>query len=354
VRLDVRNAEDVRVQFAGIREALAARMPAATFSGVAVQSMIHRRHARELLIGVARDRAFGPVITCGAGGVAVEVLRDFAVGLPPLNADLAKDLVGQTRVGRLLDAYRDVPAAKQDAVLEILLRVSDMACQLPQLTEMDLNPVLVNEEGALALDARMVIDPAQPAQPDSRYSHLAIHPYPQEWRSSFTAANGQDVTIRPIRPEDAVFEARFIAGLSSASRYSRFLSSMREADAATIARFTQVDYDREMAFVAVADTDAGEQFVGVGRYVTDPDRSGCEFAVVVADAWQGRGLGCHLIGRLMTHAKTRGIERFWGVVMGGNQRMTALMRHLEFEASPEPGEPGLVHFERRLGSGGTA
>jgi acetyltransferase len=357
VRLDVRSADGVRVQFAEIREALSARMPAAVFSGVAVQPMVKRRHARELLIGVAKDKAFGPVITCGSGGVAVELMRDFAVGLPPLNADLAQDLVEQTRVGRLLRAYRDVPAVKLDAVLETLLRISDMTCQLPQLAELDLNPVLANEDGALVLDARMVIDPAQPSRPDSRYSHLAIHPYPQEWTSSFKAGNGKDVTIRPIRPEDAALETRFIDGLSAASRYSRFLSSMREADAATVARFTQVDYDREMAFVAVAEADTGtdpaQQFVGVGRYVTESDRSSCEFAVVVADAWQGRGLGCHLVERLITHASARGIERMWGVVMASNQRMAALMRHMGFDASPESGEPGLIHFERRLAGGET-
>jgi acetyltransferase len=223
-----------------------------------------------------------------------------------------------------------------------------MVCHLPQLVEMDLNPVLVDADDALVLDARMVIDGTLPAQPDDRYRHLAIHPYPDEWCSSYPAGNREVLAVRPIRPEDAALEARFIADLSSRSRYFRFLSAFREANAETIARFTQIDYDREMAFVAQCGVGDAARIVGVGRYVTDAGRAGCEFAVVVTDEWQGLGLGRYLIERLLKHAGTRGIERFWGLVAAGNQKMLELMDEVGFEREAEADDPGMLQVVKRL------
>ena len=249
VRLDVRDAADVGNQFDDIIATVKRLRPEATVTGVLVQSMVSRRDGRELMIGVMTDPAFGPAISFGSGGVAVELLRDNAVGLPPLNVRLAGDLVDRTRAARLLGAYRNVPAANREALLDVLLRVSDLVCALPWVAEMDINPLLLDPTGAIALDARVVVDPAR-RHLDSRYSHLAIHPYPEALEAVERLRDGTEVMIRPIRPEDAERETAFITELSDESRYLRFLSLVRHVTPEMVARFTQIDYDREMALIA--------------------------------------------------------------------------------------------------------
>jgi acetyltransferase len=347
VRLSVRDAEAVSQQFDDIVATVKRMRPEATIAGVLVQAMVARRDGRELMIGVMTDPAFGPAISFGSGGVAVELLRDNAVGLPPLNVRLAGDLVDRTRAARLLGAYRNVPAANREALIDVLLRVSDLVCALPWVAEMDINPLLLDPGGAIALDARVVVD-LHRRHLDSRYSHLAIHPYPEALEAVERLRDGSEVTIRPIRPEDAQMETAFITELSDESRYLRFLSIVRHVTPEMIARFTQIDYDREMALIAVRGGGAGESIVGVARYVRDPNPASAEFAVVIADRAQRKGLASKLMGRLMAHARFAGIERLRGLVLASNDSMLELMDRLGFEAFPVPDDPSLVDVVKVL------
>ncbi len=347
VRLNVRDAEAVGNQFDDIIDTVKRMRPDARVAGVLVQSMVERRHGRELMIGVMTDPAFGPAISFGSGGVAVELLRDNAVGLPPLNVRLAGALIDRTRAAKLLGAYRNVPAANREALIDVLLRVSDLVCSLPWVAEMDINPLLLDPTGAIALDARVVVDPSH-RRLDSRFSHLAIHPYPAALEALERLRDGTEVTIRPIRPEDAQMETAFITELSEESRYMRFLSIVRHVTPEMVARFTQIDYDREMALIATSQEAKGESIIGVARYVRDPNPASAEFAIVIADRAQRKGLASKLMGRLMAHARFAGIERLRGLVLSTNESMLELMDRLGFEAFPVPDDPGLVDVVKSL------
>jgi acetyltransferase len=274
---------------------------------------------------VATDAVFGPVISFGAGGVSVEAVRDTAVALPPLNAMLAQDLVQRTRVSRLLAGYRDVPAAHAGALAAILVGVSRIVCLLPWVKEMDLNPVLAHPGGAVIADARVVIDTQETEFPP-RYGHMAIHPYPVELEGEIRARDGRAVRVRPIRPEDAGREKRFFERLSAQSRYQRFMQHLPHLSERMLARFTQLDYDRELALVAVWE----DEFVAVGRYAPNQDGRSAEFALVVADDWQGKGLGGALLEQLCDAARAAGYEALVGHILEANHDMLQLARHLGF------------------------
>ena len=325
VRLDLQTADMVASAFDDLLRHAAALRPDARLEGVLVQPMLRFAQAREVLIGVSTDAVFGPVISFGAGGVAVEAVRDTALALPPLNAVLARELMERTRVHRLLVGYRDVAPADLDALVAIIEGVSRMVCALPWLKEMDLNPVLAHAGGAVILDARVVIDPAL-HEPPPRYGHMAIHPYPAELEGEIVLRDGSRLPVRPIRPDDAEREQRFFASLSERSRYQRFMQHLKGLSPQMLARFTQLDYDRELALVALKD---GE-FVGVGRYAPTPDGSTAEFALTVADAWQGKGIGHALLQRLTEAARRAGYQALEGAILNANRDMVELATHLGF------------------------
>jgi len=243
VRLNIANAQAARDAYRELTAGLERVQPAARLAGVVVEPMVARPNGRELLVGVVRDSVFGPAITFGTGGTAVEVHADRAVALPPLNAVLADELVHGTRANRLLDAFRNMPPVDRAALQEVLLRVSEMVCELPQIREMDINPLLVDESGAIALDARIVISRADRAR--SRYSHLAIHPYPVQLVTAWTAPDGERVTVRPIRPEDAEIEREFVKQLSPEAKYFRFMNSLRELTPQMLALVTGLGFTVE-------------------------------------------------------------------------------------------------------------
>jgi acetyltransferase len=302
-----------------------------------------------LLVGVVHDRVFGPAITFGTGGTAVEVHADRAVALPPLNGELIEELVRGTRASRLLGAFRNMPAVNREALERVLLRVSEMVCELPAIREMDVNPLLVDEAGAIALDARIVV--ARPGAALPRYGHMAIHPYPAHLVSEWTTRNGARVTVRPIRPEDAAIEREFVEQLSPEARYFRFLTTIRELSPQMLARFTQIDYDREMALIAVTAKDGREEEVGVTRYITNPDGASCEFAIVVDDEWQKCGLGRHLMTQLIEVARSRGLVALSGYILADNRPMLALAASLGFVIGDVAGEPGLKLATLAIGRG---
>jgi acetyltransferase len=339
VRLDVANAQAVRDAYREMVGNVARARPDARVSGVIVEPMVRMPNGRELMVGVVCDPVFGPAITFGTGGTAVEVHADRAVALPPLNAMLVDDLVGRTRASRLLGAFRRMPAANRAALDEVLLRVSEMVCELPAIREADINPLLVDESGAIAVDARIVVGRDRAALP--RYGHMAIHPYPAHLVSECTLRNGERVTVRPIRPEDAEIEQAFVKHLSPEARYFRFMNAVSELTPQMLARFTQIDYDREMAFVAVTGDEGSETEVAVARYITNPDAISCEFALVVADAWQRQGLGRRLMTQLIEVARRKRLATMSGDILAANQPMLGLLTELGFSIGPCPGEPGL-------------
>jgi len=334
VRLNIMDAEGVRSGYREMLDEVHSKRAEARLNGVIVEPMIARPHGRELIVGVIRDSVFGPAITVGMGGRAVEVLRDRAVALPPLNAFLVRAMIGRTRVSRLLGAFRRMPAVDMPALESVLLRVSEMVCELPQIEEFEINPLIVDESGAVAVDARAVVRDAQPMR--SRYAHMAIHPYPTDLVAKWELSDGTVVETRPIRPEDAEMEQRFVKGLSDRSRYFRFMNSVRELTPAMLMRFTQIDYDREMALVAVRSEAGEEEEIAVARYVTNPDGRTCEFAVVVADAWQRKGLGRRMLETIIAVARLRGLGVMIGHILATNESMLGLCTELGFRISDHP------------------
>ena len=341
VRLNLADAAAVRAAFAQVTANAMRLRPQAHIDGVVIEPMLTSKYARELMVGIVRDPVFGPAIAFAAGGTATEVLRDRALDLPPLNTELAAAMIARTRIARLLGAFRNLPPANTAALEAALLRVSAMACELPWIEELDINPLMADAAGVIAVDARIVISPQDAMQ--RRYAHLAIHPYPAELVTTCTlrgASGNNTITLRPIRPEDAEMEQAFVRGLSPASRYFRFMGAMRELTPTMLMRFTQIDYDREMAFVAVHDDGGGAIEIAVARYISNPDGTSCEFAVVVADAWQRRGLARIMMRRLIEVARARGLATMIGYVVADNKGMLAFCKDLGFSIETVPDDSG--------------
>ena len=337
VVLGVANAEAAKTVFSEMTQRVKRLRPDARIRGVSIEPMVSRTHARELMVGILRDPIFGPAIVFGAGGIAIEVLHDRAVALPPLNTILISDMIRGTRVARMLGDFRNLPAVDYGALETVLLRISEIACELPEIEELDVNPIVVDEHGVIAIDARVVLrDPGPMRNP---YAHLAIHPYPAGLATTVKLRDGAQLRLRPIRPEDAGIEKEFISGLSERSMRLRFLSGLKELTPQMLARFTQIDYDREMAFIAVEGEGAREREVAVARYITLPDGESCEYAIVVADAWQARGLGSRMMKRLMACAAERGLRTMVGYVASDNEGMLDLCESLGFTIEREPDDP---------------
>ena len=328
VALNLRDAQAVRAAYQQIVNDATRLRPQALITGVVVETMVLRPNGRELMIGVIRDPVFGPAIAFGAGGVAVEVHRDRAVALPPLNAYLVAELIRGTRVSKLLGPFRKMPPVDFAALESVLLRVSEMVCELPWIEELDINPLLIDERGAVIVDARVVVREYTPVR--GRYGHMAIHPYPTDLVTTWQSAAGETVTLRPIRPEDAAIEQAFVRKLSPESRRLRFMDTLRELTPKMLARFTQIDYDREMALIASVERDGAEIELGVCRYITNPDGASCEFAIVIADEQQHRGLGRRMMTQLIAVARSRGLQTMIGHVLGSNRGMLSLCQRLGF------------------------
>jgi acetyltransferase len=347
VLLGLANADEVERGFEAIAARLVERAPQARFLGVLVQKMVLRPHGRELIVGLAHDPTFGPVINFGMGGVAVEVFRDSAVAVPPLNAFLARDLVSRTRVAAMLGAFRGAPAVDLDKLIEVLLRVSELACEIPAVAELDINPLLADEHGVIALDARVVVTNG-PLVADATYSHLAIHPYPRGLTRRVTLKGGESLVLRAIRPEDAEAEKRLIGRLSARTSYLRFHAPVRELTLERLVRYTQIDYDREMAFVAVDTSGTQEEIRGISRYTRNPDGVSAEFGVIVEDAWQGRGLGHLLMQALEDTARARGLTQLIGLVLRENEEMGLLMQRRGYAPHRDDDDPGVTRFIKPL------
>ena len=349
VALNLHNGEAVRNAFNDMMQRVKRIKPEARINGITVQNMARSRRGREICIGLVSDDPFGPVITFGAGGTMIELIQDRAMELPPLNQFLARRLMERSRVFDTLGEWRGASPVNMEALEQVLLRVSEMVCALPQLREMDINPLIVDETGAVAVDARMVVaEQGHNQLGQGKYGHLAILPYPARYEQLWPMRDGGEYLVRPIRPDDAQMLQNMVKSLSPQSRYFRFVSQLAELPPAMLARFTLIDYDREMALVAVqqervvdeeGEVHVKERLLGVSRYVTNPDRSTCEFALVVADDMAGQGLGSRLMLSIMEVARDKGLEQIEGLVLSNNPNMLKLMRRLGFEIRPFPDDP---------------
>ncbi|HEX5651052.1 MAG TPA: GNAT family N-acetyltransferase [Steroidobacteraceae bacterium] len=343
VRLGRADAKSVRDGYENMMRDVALARPDARLEGVLIEPMYLERHGRELMIGVVRDPVFGPAISFGLGGTMVEVIRDRAVALPPLNPYLARDLIRRTRASQALQPLRGAPAAARDAVEDILLRVSEIVCELPDVGPIDLNPVVVTARGAVVVDARIGVLRNPPGV--LPYRHMAIHPYPSGYHFSIELPNGERGTVRPIRHEDARIEQEFVHRLSEDSRFLRFMFGLHDLTPAMLSRFTQIDYDREMALIVVRHgADGAEQQIGVARYITLPDEETCEFAIVVSDEWQGKGIARQLFKHLIEVARQRRLQIMTGITLRENSRMIDLSRSLGFATKADVDEPELVRM----------
>lgn len=341
VRLNINSAQEVAHNFQEIERLIKKKHPDIDEVVMTVEPMYRSYNGRELMIGVIRDPIFGPAISFGLGGTMVEILGDKAVALPPLNEYMVEQMIAKTKAAKYLDEFRQLPAANRKALIDTLLKVSAMVSELPEIMELDINPLIVDDRGVMAVDARIKAQISHQLMP---YSHMAIHPYPHELTSHWQLPNGIDITIRPIRPEDADMEKDFVHRLSERSKYFRFMQALQELTPEMIIRFTQIDYDREMAFVAVTE----EEELGVGRYMMNPDGNSADFALVVSDEYQCMGIGFRIMRTLMQSAKHKGIASFEGEVLTVNKPMLSLVKKLDFAVEPIEGDHEVVRVVKDL------
>ena len=344
VRLNLNTAEAVWSAYSDVIETVRARHPEAEVRGVSIEPYLYRPHARELSVRVHRDPVFGPVISLTPQGTAAPP----AFALPPLNSVLARDLIDSALPTRALDPRNEARPLNRSAVEQVLVSVSDLVCDLPWVRELEIGPLIVDAAGAIAADARVLIDQGLPAGSD-RYAHMAIHPYPVHLTRDWKIGDGRAVHARPIRPEDAQLLLGFFDKLSSESRYMRFMEDIDELTPAMVARLTQIDYDREMALIATtSDEDGTEQMIGSARYAVAADGQSVEFALVVSDDWQRYGLGRRLMGALIEVARGRAYRAIYGDVLGKNTKMLRLMHSLGFLVQPHPEESALRRVTKDL------
>jgi acetyltransferase len=330
----------VRAAFDRIVGSVASSRPAARLEGVTVQSMVSTPGS-ELLLGARRDETFGAVLVLGAGGVAAEVLGDRSLALPPLNERLARRMLESLRTWPLLRGYRGRPPADLDALLEVLMRFSHLVADHPEIQEIEANPLLATGAGAIALDARAVIDRDLVEHPPPPFSHLAIRPYPQEYTREIVTAGGLPVTLRPIKPEDEPMWRAMLSACSLETIHRRFRGMVKHSHEMA-ARYCFIDYDRELAIVAELEEDGARRLAGVGRLVADPDHRNAEYAVLVADPWQGRGLSDALTHYCLEIATRWGVDLVYAETTPDNTRMLAVLRAHGFEVEGRPREGVVV------------
>jgi len=347
VALDLGDEAAVRRAFARIQERTAAARPDALLEGITVQPMVRTTDGVELILGCKRDPVFGSVILVGSGGVTAELWNDRALGFPPLSERLARHLLESLRAWPLLTGFRGRRPVDLDRLIEVLMRFSYLVSDCPGIRELDVNPLLASADGVVALDARAVVDAEAPARgPDRHFSHLVLRPYPEEYVRTMPLKDGTEVLLRPIRPEDEPLWRALLASCSRETIYARFRYFFQWSSKQAAIRYCFIDYDREVAIVAETEEGGERQIVGVGRLVADPDLETVEYAVLVTDAWQNRGLGGVLTDYCVDIARGWGIRRVVAVTTADNPRMIAVLTERGF--TMEPGEQGVVNVSLDL------
>ncbi|ORU93914.1 MAG: GCN5 family acetyltransferase [Cycloclasticus sp. symbiont of Bathymodiolus heckerae] len=345
VALNLDSAEAVKQAVLDIKRAVQQIMPEAKIEGFAVQHMVDIKGAHELILGVKDDSTFGPVLLFGQGGTAVEVYDDKALALPPLNLKLAKDMVSRTKVYRLLKGYREREPVDMDALLLTLIKLSQLVVDFDRLVELDINPLLANEHGVIALDARIRISIKKTVKKD----RLAIHPYPQELEELLHLESGKTYMLRPIRPEDEPELIQNFEQLTKEEIWFRFFHVVKTMEHNMAARFTQIDYDREMALVVTDQyRHVGWKLYAVVRLITNKFEPKAEFSLIVNNAIVGQGVGTLLLARIITYAQSRGIEEIYGTVLSDNKTMIDICKKAGFEIKVNYDEPGTVDVKLGL------
>ena len=340
VLLDIESAEILRYSAEGMLARIERMQPGARIDGFTVQKMVHWPGAHELIVGAVTDPIFGPAILFGRGGGSVEVINDKAVALPPLNMALARQLMSNTQIYRLLRGYRDKPAVDLEAVCLTLMKVAQIVIDHPEVAELDINPLFSHPRGVLALDARIRIAPAAGRGAE----RLAIRPYPKSEEASVTLNDGREIVLRPIKPEDEPNHHDFLGRVTPRDLYYRFFRAVTTMSHTTLARFTQIDYDREMAFIAVGRNEEGrEETWGVSRAVSDADNVEAEFAIIVRSDLHGRGIGHALMDKLIDYCRRRGIRHLVGQTLRENDSMLRLAKRFGFRTTPS--DEGTVDLE---------
>ena len=328
VALNLENSESLRLAGEAMKARVAQLCPSARINGFTVQKMVRRPDAQELLLGVSSDRVFGPVILFGQGGKAAETIGDRAIALPPLNLTLARELISRTRISKLLAGYRDQPRADLDAIELTLIQISHLIIDLPEIVELDINPLLADDKGVVALDARIAIQPTTL----SGAERLAIRPYPQELEESIALPSGRKLLIRPIRPEDEPAHYELFKHFTPDDIHFRFFGMVKQFPHSEMARFTQIDYDREMAFVATDENEPGKsETLGVVRAIAEPNNRSAEFAIIVSSDLKRQGLGRVLLEKIIRYCRAKGLQELVGEVLADNQAMLNLSQSLGFE-----------------------
>ena len=331
VRLGLDSAEAAETAAREILERVARVRPGARIDGFTVQPMVRRPNAHELILGMTVDETFGPMLMFGAGGVAVEGMKDTRQALPPLDLKLAHELMRGTRIHRLLQGYRDRPPARLDEVALALVRLGSLVIAHPEIRELDINPLLADENGVIALDARVRVQPAEAGE-----ARLAIRPYPRELEETVAWCD-KLLLLRPIRPDDEARHLAFLQKLDPEDIRMRIFAVRRSIERTELARLTQIDYEREMAFIAVAPgADGAPETLGAVRAVTDPDNTRAEFGIIVRSDLKRLGLGHLMLDKMIRYCRGRGTRELTGDVLAGNADMLQLARTLGFETTPAP------------------
>lgn len=345
VKLNIENKKMLKKAYLQIKKSISKLRSHIIIDGIIIERMYTPANARMLNLRIINDPAFGPVICFGPGGAQASIMRDRAIQLPPLNRRLAENLINNTQVSLTLDKFRNLPATNRVKLRHVLIRLSEIAIHLPQVFELTINPLILDENDAIAGDVQVVVNNAHSVT--KYFDHLAIHPYPSDWRRSIIIKNKKQVEVRPIRAEDAQAEVEFMKCLSRESKYFRFMHAVNDLTPEMLSRFTKLDYDREMAFGAFIQKKKKDKLLGVSRYAINPDKQSCEFAIVIADKYQGMGLARQLMMVLIEHVKDRDLKVIEGTVLKNNTSMDKLMDSLGFvkSASPDDFDINIYRFE---------
>ncbi len=345
VALGIRSEEELRDEYLRMMDRVRTQSPDCTIKGVTVQKMVEGIDY-EVILGAKKDEDFGSVILFGMGGIGVQIFQDFSIGLPPLNQALARKLMEETRVYRLLQGYRGKPPADLAKLEQIVLNFSNLIVDFPEIAEMDINPIALSGGRAVALDARIILD-AGYADPSSSRPHLIISPYPTKYVHHWSLPDGTDVLLRPVKPEDEPLEHEMLTSLSEKTLKERFFQVIKHITHDMHARLCNIDYEREMAIVAEIREGDRKKIVGIGRLIIEPDLKKAEFAVVVHDAFQSKGLGYKLVDMVIGIGHEKGVEEIYGFVLSNNAKMLNMCSKLG--CTVEPMEDDITKVSLTLG-----
>ncbi|HDR50336.1 MAG TPA: GNAT family N-acetyltransferase [Mariniphaga anaerophila] len=331
VALNLKDDEMVRAAFRNMVKTAAEKRPDAKIEGVTIQIMVDTKDAVELIVGTKKDPEFGTVMLVGMGGTSAELFKDKRLEFPPLNESLAQQMLESLQIYPLLEGYRGAPRKNIEKLVEVLIRMSYLAADYPEIKELDINPLIVTPKDVIALDARIVVDEEVMKQPVKEYSHLILRPYPESLFRTAKLKDGSPVSLRPIKPEDEPMWLELLASCSKESIYHRFRYDFYFDSHEVATQFCFIDYDREIAIVAEVEEEGKKKLIGVGRLIADPDVEMMEYAVLITDAWQKKELGYMLTEYCMEIAKMRDVKQLVAETTRDNKPMISVFRKLNFK-----------------------